>query len=52
MTGRQGRRHKQLLDGIKESRGPQKLIEEALHRTVRRTGFGSGYGSDGRETTE
>ena len=32
--GRQGRRHKQLLDDLYEMRLYQKLKEEALDRTV------------------
>ena len=40
MTGRQGRRCLQLLGGLKEKRGYRKLQEEALYRTVWRTGFG------------
>ena len=39
VTGRRGRRHKQLLDDIKETRGYWKLKEEALDCTVRRTGL-------------
>jgi hypothetical protein len=34
VTGRSGRRRKQLLEGIKEERGYWKLKEEALDRTV------------------
>ena len=30
MTGRRGRRHKQILDDLKETRGYWKLEEEAL----------------------
>ena len=40
VTGRRGRRRKQLLDDLKEKRGYCKLKEEALDRTVWRTGFG------------
>ena len=39
MTGRRRRRRKQLLDGLKERRIYRKLIEEALDRTLWRTGF-------------
>ena len=42
VTGRQGRRRKQLLDDLKETRGYCKLKEEALHRTVWRVGFARG----------
>jgi hypothetical protein len=34
MTGRRGRRRKQLLDDLKEKRGYWKLKEEALDHTV------------------
>jgi hypothetical protein len=34
MTGRRGRRRKQLLDDLKEKRGYWKLKEEALARTL------------------
>jgi hypothetical protein len=44
MTGRPGRRRKQLLDDLKEKRGNWKLKEEALDRTLWRTRFGRGYG--------
>jgi hypothetical protein len=37
------RRCKQLLDDLKEDRGYWKLKEEALDRTVWRTGFGIGH---------
>jgi len=45
MTRRRGRRRKQLLDGLKETRGCWKLQEEALDRTVWRTRFGRDCGS-------
>ena len=51
-AGRRGRRRKQLLDGLKETRGHWKLKEEALDRTVWKTRFGSGYGPVVRQTTE
>ena len=40
MTGRRGRRPKQLLNDLKEKRGHWKLKEEALDRPLWRTGFG------------
>jgi hypothetical protein len=52
MTGRRGRRHKQLLDDLKEKRRYWKLKEEVLDRTVWRTRFGRGYGPVVRQTTE
>jgi hypothetical protein len=39
MTGRRGRRRKQLLDDLKEKRRYWKLKEEALDRTRWRTRF-------------
>jgi hypothetical protein len=44
MTGRRGRRRKQLLDDLKETRGYWALKEEALDRTLWRTRFGRHYG--------
>jgi len=44
VTGRRGRRHKQLLDGLEERRGCGKLKDDALDRTVWRTRFGRGCG--------
>jgi hypothetical protein len=52
MTGRRGRRRKQVLDDLKEKRRYWKLKEEALDRTLRRTRFGRGYGLIVRQTTE
>jgi hypothetical protein len=52
VMGKQGRRRMQLLDGLKETRGYWKLKEEALERTVWRTGFGRSYGTVVRQTTE
>jgi len=50
VTGRQGRRRKKLLDGLKERRGYSHLKEEALDRTVWRARFGRGFGPVVRET--
>ena len=45
VTGRRGKRHKQLLNDLKEKRrGYWKLKAEALDLTVWRTGFGGGCG--------
>jgi len=44
VTERRRRRHKQLIDDLKQTRGYCKLKREALDRTLRRTRFGSGYG--------
>jgi hypothetical protein len=40
VMGRRKRRRKQLLDDLKERTGYWKLKQEALGRTVLRTGFG------------
>jgi hypothetical protein len=44
VTGRRGRRRKQLLDDLKKTRGYCKYKEEALDRIQRRKRFGRGYG--------
>jgi len=43
MAGRQGKRRKQLLDYLRETRGYWNLKEEALDRTVWRTRLGRGW---------
>jgi hypothetical protein len=48
---RRGRRHKQLLDDLKERGRYWKLKEEAQDRTLWRTQFGRGYGAVARQTT-
>jgi hypothetical protein len=52
VTGRRGRRRKQMLDGLKEKRRYWELKEEALDRTLWRSRFGRGYGPVVRQTTE
>jgi hypothetical protein len=52
MTGKRGRRRKQLLNDLKEKRGYWKLKEEALDRTLWRTRFGRAFGPVVRQTTE
>jgi hypothetical protein len=52
ITGRRGRRCKQLLDDLKEKKIFWKLKEEALDCTLWRTRFGRGYGPVVRQTTE
>jgi hypothetical protein len=52
VTGRRGRRRKQLLDALKENRRYWKLKEEALDRTLWRTRFGRGYGPVVRQIAE
>jgi hypothetical protein len=42
VTGRRGRRHTQLLDGVKGRRGYCKLKDEELGRTLWRTRFAKG----------
>jgi hypothetical protein len=52
MTGRRGRRRRQLLDDVKEKRRYRNLKDECLNRTLWRTRFGRGYGPVVRQTTE
>jgi hypothetical protein len=40
VTGRRGRRHRKLLDDLKESRGYSHKEEEALDRTMWRASLG------------
>jgi hypothetical protein len=49
VTGRRGRRSKELLDDLKEKKGYCKLKEEALDLSLWRTCCGGGYG---RQTAE
>jgi hypothetical protein len=51
VTGRRGRRCRELLDYFKEKRGYCKLKGEALDRNLWRTGFGRGYEPYVRQTT-
>jgi hypothetical protein len=43
MTGRRGRRGKQILDELKRNKVYRKLEKEALYRPLRRIHFGRGY---------
>jgi hypothetical protein len=52
VTGRRGRRRKQVLDDLKQKRAYWKLKEEALGGSLRRTRFGGGYGPIVGQTTE
>jgi hypothetical protein len=52
MTGRRGRRRKQLLDDLKEKIRYWKLKEEAVDRTLWRTRCGRGYGPVVTQTIE
>jgi len=49
---RRGRRHKKLLDDLKDRRGYTHLKEEALYRTMWRHHFGGGFGPVDRQNTE
>ena len=51
VTGRWGRRHRKLLDDLKERRGYSHLKEESLDRTMWRVRFGRGFGPVARQTT-
>jgi len=50
VTGRRGRRRRKLLDDFKGRKVYSHLKEEALDRTVRRAGFGRGFGPVVRRT--
>ena len=52
VTGRRGRRGKQLLNDLKKRRRYWKLKEEALYRTVCTTRYGRGCESVVRQTVE
>jgi hypothetical protein len=50
VTGRQGRRHKQLLGDLKKTTDYWKLKEKTLARTLWRDGCGRVYGTVVRQT--
>jgi hypothetical protein len=52
VTGRRGRRHRKLLDDLKERRGYSHLKEEARDRTMWRARFGIGFGPVIIQTTK
>jgi len=52
VTGKRGRRGKQLLNDFKEKRGYCIMKEEILHRTVWRTRVGRGCGPVVRQITQ
>jgi hypothetical protein len=52
VTGGQGRRRKEVLNELKETRDNVKLREEALNRTVWRTGYERGYRPVVKQTRE
>jgi len=49
---RRGRRHKKLLDNLKDRKGYSHLKEEALDCTMWRNRFGGGFGPVVRQNTE
>ena len=52
VTGRRGRRHRKLLDDLKEKRGYSHLKEEALDRSMWRARFGRGCRPVVRQTAK
>jgi hypothetical protein len=52
VTGRRGRRRRNLLDDLKERRGYSHLKEEALDRAMWRAGFRRGFGPVVRQTAK
>jgi len=52
VTRRRGRRHKKLLDDLKDRRGYSHLKEESLDRTMWRNRFGGDFGPCVRQNTE
>jgi hypothetical protein len=52
VTRIRGRRRRKLLDDLKERRGYSHLTDEALDRTIWRTGFGRGFGPVVRQIAE
>jgi hypothetical protein len=52
VTRRRGRRHRKLLDDLKDRRGYSHLKEQALDRIMWRARFGRGFGPVERQTTE
>jgi hypothetical protein len=52
VTGKQGRRHRNLLDDLKERRGYSHFKEEALDCTMWRARVGRSFGPVVRQTTK
>jgi hypothetical protein len=52
VTGRRGRRRRNLLDDFKEGSGYSHLMEKALDRTMWRARFGRGLGPVVRQTAK
>jgi hypothetical protein len=50
VTRRRGRRHRKLLDDLKERKGYSHLKEEALDHTMRKARFGRGFEPVVRQT--
>jgi hypothetical protein len=52
VIGRRGRRHRKLLDDLKERRGYSHLKEEAPDRTMWTARFGRGFGPVVKQNTK
>jgi len=52
LTMRRGRRHRKLLDDLKDRKGYSHLKTEALDRTMRGNRFGGGFEPVVRQNTE
>jgi len=52
VTGGRRRRHRKLLDDLKERRGYSHLKDGALDRTVWRARFGRGFGPTVRQSAK
>jgi len=52
VTGRQGRRRRELLDDLKKRRGYSHLKKNVLDRTMWRARFGRGFGPVVRQTAK
>jgi hypothetical protein len=52
VTGRKGKRRKQLMHDPKETRGYRKIKKDALDSALWKTLFERGYGPVVRQTTE
>jgi len=52
VTGRRGRRHRKLLDDLKERRGYSHFKEDAIDSTIWRARFGRGFGLFVKQTNK
>jgi hypothetical protein len=52
VTGRRGRRRRELLNDLKERKGYSHLNEKALDRATWRAGFGTAFGPVVRQTAK